>query len=178
MQYIKAIHIIFVVTWFAGLFYLPRLFVYIREADEKKQSSDLRAQLILMAHRLLYIITWPSAVLTFIFGNWILIKTGYYKIMLSTGGSWMGIKYLLVIALYAYHISLDVFLRKLKNNALTMNSFKLRLYNEVPTVLLIAIVMLVVVKSNISAIYGVLGLLILVAVLISASYLYKRARNQ
>ncbi|MFN4298756.1 MAG: CopD family protein [Thermaurantimonas sp.] len=178
MQYIKAIHIIFVVTWFAGLFYLPRLFVYIREADEKKQSNDLRAQLILMAHRLLYIITWPSAVLTFIFGNWMLIKTGYYKILLSSSGSWMGIKYLLVIALYAYQISLDVILRRLKSNALTMNSFKLRLYNEVPTVLLIAIVMLVVVKSNISAIYGVFGLLILVAVLLSASYLYRQARNQ
>lgn len=178
MHYIKAIHIIFVITWFAGLFYLPRLFVYIRESDEKNQSETLRAQLILMAHRLLYIITWPSAVLTFIFGNWILIKTGYYKIMFNAAGSWMGIKYLLVIILYAYHVSLDLILRKLKANALKMSSFTLRLYNEIPTVLLIAIVMLIVVKSNISAIYGIIGLLVLVAVLISASYLYKKIRNQ
>lgn len=178
MLYLKALHIIFVITWFAGLFYLPRLFVYIREAEEKKQPDEVRNQLILMAHRLLYIITWPSAVLTFIFGNWVLIKTGYHTIMLSAAGSWMGVKYLLVLALYGFHLSLEIFLRKLKNRTLRITSYKLRLYNEIPTILLIAIVMLIVVKSNISAVYGVLGLAALVGILIAVSYLYKINRTQ
>lgn len=178
MLYIKALHIIFVITWFAGLFYLPRLYVYIREADERNQPPELRNQLVLMARRLLYIITWPSAVLTFLFGNWILILTGYHKIMLSADGSWMGLKYALVLLLYAYHLSLDVYLRRLKKNTLRMTSFGLRLYNEIPTVLLIAIVMLIVVKSNISAIYGVAGLILIVGILILSSVLYKKARNR
>lgn len=178
MLYIKALHIIFVVTWFAGLFYLPRLLVYIREADEKNQSAEVRNQLVVMADRLLHIITWPSAILTFVFGNWVLLKTGYYKIMLSVEGSWMGIKYILVVMLYGYHVSLDLIFRKLKINKLKLSSFELRLYNEIPTVLLIAIVMLVVVKSNISAVYGVGGLFLLVVVLISGSYLYKANRKK
>lgn len=178
MLYVKALHIIFVITWFAGLFYLPRLFVYIREADEKKQPREVRNQLILMAHRLLYIITWPSAILTFVFGNWILFLTGYHKIMFSNDGSWMGLKYLLVLILYGYHLSLDIYLRKIKSNTLEMSSFGLRLYNEVPTVLLIAVVMLIVVKSNISAIYGVIGLFSIVGILIFASFLYKKAQKR
>lgn len=178
MLYIKALHIIFVITWFAGLFYLPRLYVYIREVEENHQSNEIRMQLILMAERLLYIITWPSAILTFIFGNWILFLTGYHKIMLQVSGSWMGIKYLLVLILYVYHLSLDVFFRKIKNNRLKISSFTLRLYNEIPTVLLIAIVMLIVVKSNISAIYGLAGLFLIVGLLILSSILYKKARNR
>ncbi len=176
--YIKALHIIFVITWFAGLFYLPRLYVYIREAQENKQPLEVQNQLILMAQRLLYIITWPSAVLTFAFGNWILLLTGYHRIMLSAHGSWMGVKYALVLILYAYHITLDMYLRKLKNNTLRMTSYGLRLYNEIPTVLLIAIVMLVVVKSNVSALYGVIGLLLIIGILILSSILYKKARNR
>lgn len=178
MLYLKALHIIFVVTWFAGLFYMPRLLVYIREADEKGQSPDVRNQLILMADRLLYIITWPSAILTFVFGNWVLFEVGYHKIMFTAPGSWLAVKYVLVLVLYGYHFSLVHIFRKLKVGKLKMTSFALRLYNEIPTVLLIAIVMLVVVKSNISAVYGIIGLFVLIAVLMTASYLYRVNRKK
>jgi len=99
-NYIKALHLIFVVTWFAGLFYIPRLFIYHIEASQKpiEEARILIPQLKLMSSRLWYIITWPSAVLTLIFATWLLV--------LNPGlltQQWMLIKLGFVGLLFVYH---------------------------------------------------------------------------
>lgn len=99
-EYVKALHIIFVVTWFAGLFYIVRLFIYQTEALQKPEleRSILKPQLDLMASRLWYIITWPSAVLTLIFGTWVLsYRWGYMEL------GFMHAKLGFVALLYIYH---------------------------------------------------------------------------
>ena len=99
-NYIKALHLIFVITWFAGLFYIPRLFIYQIEAS-KKPSPDreiLGKQLALMAKRLWYIITWPSAVLATIFALWLLLIIPGW---LTQG--WMLVKLGFVVLLFLYH---------------------------------------------------------------------------
>jgi putative membrane protein len=79
-NYIKSLHLIFVITWFAGLFYVPRIFIYHIEATKKTATEKeiLTAQLKLMAKRLWYIITWPSAILAIIFGSWLLVLAPYW----------------------------------------------------------------------------------------------------
>jgi protoporphyrinogen IX oxidase len=173
MLYIKALHIIFIVTWFAGLFYIVRLFIYIREAQEKPEpeKSILTAQLSLMARRLWFGITWPSAVLTLIFGlsTWMVL----YNFTLFP---WMHIKLTFVILLYLYHWSLHVIFKQQQNGNFKYSSQQLRIWNEVATIFLFAIVMLVVVKEAMSLVWGVGGLLALVAVLMLAIRLYKGIR--
>lgn len=77
--YIKALHIIFVVNWFAGLFYMPRLFIYATEANEKPEPEKtiLIEQFKIMQRKLWYIITWPACIITMSFGIWLLIKSGF-----------------------------------------------------------------------------------------------------
>jgi putative membrane protein len=99
-EYVKALHLIFIVTWFAGLFYIVRLFIYQTEALEKPEQERLilKPQLDLMARRLWYIITWPSAVLTLIFGFWVLTyRWGYLQ------QEFMQVKLIFVLLLYVYH---------------------------------------------------------------------------
>ena len=150
-SYIKALHIIFVITWFSGLFYLGRLLIYNQEASEKiePERQILLNQLTLMTRRLLYAITWPSAVLTWIFGLWLV---SFYPVW----PVWLMVKFGLVIVLSLYHLSLDKVFRQQASGTFGYTSFQLRIWNEVPTVFLIAIVMLVVVKQNISLLYGLL----------------------
>jgi putative membrane protein len=171
--YTKALHIIFVVTWFSGLFYLGRLLIYVREAQDQPEPARklLSNQLLLMSKRLLYAITWPSAVLTWIFGLRMADLYGGWP-------SWLLIKLGLVFLLSLYHLSLDQMYRNFQQGKAGWSSFQLRLWNEVPTVFLIAIVMLVVVKQNISLVYGVLGLFAFVLVLFSAIRIYKAIRGK
>src|SRR6187551_1013908 len=100
--YIKALHIIFVVTWFAGLFYMVRLFIYSAEANGKQEPEKtiLFKQLSLMQNRLWYIITWPSAILTFIFGGWLWYLYGSFPV-------WLVVKVCFVLGLFLYHLSLQ-----------------------------------------------------------------------
>src|SRR5258706_7954159 len=106
--YLKAIHIIFIVTWFAGLFYFPRLFVYNTEANEKPPAikEALQEQFGIMMKRLWYGITWPSAILTLIFGLLVLYKGGWDNVLFKPGGRWLLIKLVFVLFLYLYHFSL------------------------------------------------------------------------
>src|SRR5687768_6299954 len=108
--YLKAVHIIFIVTWFAGLFYMPRLFVYILESHQKPEPerSILVKQLITMASRLWYGITWPSAVVTLGMGTALLIHQPEW---LQQG--YMHIKLTLVFLLYCYHFSLHYLFNQL-----------------------------------------------------------------
>jgi protoporphyrinogen IX oxidase len=171
--YVKALHIIFVVTWFSGLFYVVRLFIYNTEAEEKPEpeKSILHAQLNLMMRRLWYGITWPSAVLTLIFGLWMLYL--YHALP-----GWLVTKLFFVLGLYFYHFSLQVVINKQLKGQFPYSSTQLRMWNEVATIFLVAIVLLVVVKDNLSFIYGMLGLGLFILVLMAAIFIYKRLRNQ
>ncbi len=178
--YLKALHIIFIVTWFAGLFYMPRLFIYNVEANTKEEAARkvLQEQFGIMMKRLWYGITWPSAILTLIFGIWVLFESGYAAIVFQPAGRWMLIKLIFVLFLYLYHFSLQKILKQQAAGVFNYSSQQLRIWNEVATIFLVAVVMLVVVKQNLSALWGVLGLLLFVVLLMSAIKIYKLLRGK
>lgn len=136
-DWLKALHIIFMVAWFAGIFYLPRLFVYHAEST----SPDVRAQLLIMQRRLLYFIT-PFAILTLVFG----VAMAFSLASLTTLPLWLHIKFALVTLLYIYHgycfYLLNVFARD--ENQRSGKWF--RVFNEAPVLLLFAVVLLAVIK--------------------------------
>ncbi len=135
MLWIKAFHVIAMVTWFAGLFYLPRLFVY--HAMSSDQTSIERFKI--MERKLFYGIMTPSGVLTVILGLWLWLGYGI-------GGTWMDIKFALVLILIAYHIYCGKLLRDFKYDRNTRSHIFYRWFNEFPVLLMIAIIILVVVK--------------------------------
>src|SRR5215831_11837349 len=153
-NYIKALHIIFVVTWFSGMFYIVRLFVYNREAGDRDEPEKtiLRKQYGIMIKRLWFGITWPSAILTLVFGLWLL---HFYP----EWPTWLVIKLIFVVGLFIYHLSLQYLYRQQAAGRFDYSSQQLRLWNEVPTIILVAVVMLVVVKEKMSWIWGLAGLL-------------------
>ena len=170
--YIKALHIIFVVTWFAGLFYIVRLFVYSAEANEKPEPERkiLLNQFAIMQKRLWYGITWPSAILTLIFGTWMGLLYGSLP-------SWLLVKLLFVLGLFIYHIFIHIIFRQQQKEDFRWNSQQLRMWNEVATIFLVAIVMLAVVKQLISFVWG-LGVLVAFGFLLFAAIkIYKRLRK-
>jgi putative membrane protein len=177
--YLKALHIIFIVTWFAGLFYMPRLFIYATEAGEKEEAEKniLRKQFAVMMKRLWYGITWPSAILTLVLGPVVMFTGGWEKTVLQPEGRWLLIKLIFVVFLYAYHWSLHRICKQEIAGVFKYSSQQLRVWNEVATIFLIAIVMLAVVKQSISLVWGVLGLILFIALLMSAIRIYKLLRR-
>ena len=169
--YIKALHIIFVVTWFSGMFYIVRLFIYNTEASEKTgpEREILLAQFRIMIKRLWLGITWPSALLTLIFGPWIWI-------MLGATPDWLIVKLTFVLILYLYHFSLHVLFREQQKGIFRFSSQKLRIWNEMATLLLFAIVFLATVKQAMSWIFGLIGIASLAIVLMLAIRIYKKTR--
>ncbi len=173
-NYVKALHIIFVVTWFAGLFYIVRLFIYHREAEDENEpkKSILQDQFSIMEKRLWYGITWPSALLTLIFASWLLIKSpGYLKL------PYMHVKLTFVFLLYVYHFLCGRIFKQLQKGVFKYSSNQLRIWNEVATLFLVAIVFIIVVKSAINWIYGIVGLVIFAAMLMLAIRIYKKLRK-
>lgn len=170
--YIKALHIIFIVTWFSGMFYIVRLFIYNVEAGARPEAEKniLRLQFAVMIRRLWYGITWPSAILTLIFGIWIWS-------LLGVTPSWLIVKLGFVLGLFLYHFSLHIIYRQQQRGIFKYSSQQLRIWNEVATVFLIAIVMLVVVKQKMSVIWGLTGLILLALVLMTAIKIYKALRK-
>ncbi len=170
--YVKALHIIFIVTWFSGIFYIVRLFVYHAEANEKSEPERriLSEQYRLMIKRLWLGITYPSAILTLIFGMWM------WHLLGSTP-DWLMIKLGFVAGLYAYHFSLDGIYKQQMKGIFKYSSQQLRIWNEVATIFLVSIVMLVVVKENMSFVWGLLGLFLFIIILMSAIKLYKISRQ-
>ena len=171
--YIKALHIIFIVTWFSGLFYIVRLFIYNTEAGQKAEpeKSILQRQFSIMIKRLWLGITWPSAVLTLFFGGWLWYLYGSFP-------QWLLIKLCFVTGLYIYHFSLHIIYRQEAGGIFKYSSQELRIWNEVATIFLVAIVMLVVVKQNMSWVWGVIGMILFVIILMSAIKIYKLARDR
>ena len=170
--YIKAIHIIFIVTWFAGMFYIPRLFIYNTEAQEKTEPEKriLQKQFGTVIKRLWFGITWPSAILTLIFGSWMAYLYGSIP-------EWLWIKLVFVVGLYAYHFTLHKIYTEEAKGIFRYTSQQLRIWNEVATIFLVAIVMLASVKQSISIVWGVLGLILFIIVLMSAIKIYKMLRK-
>jgi putative membrane protein len=171
--YVKALHIIFIVTWFAGMFYMPRLFIYNVEANNKPDAikAALQEQFGIMMKRLWYGITWPSAVLTLILGT-----TTWY--LLGVTPQWLVIKLVFVVGLYVYHFSLHSIFKQQQKGIFKYTSQQLRIWNEVATIFLVAIVMLVVVKQSLSFVWGIVGLLLFVILLMSAIKIYKAIREK
>ncbi len=172
-NYIKALHIIFIVTWFSGMFYIVRLFIYNTEAAEKEEprKTILREHFSIMIRRLWLGITWPSAVLTLIFGPWM-----WY--LLGSLPSWLAIKLFFVFALYLYHFSLHSIYKQQMKGIFKYTSQQLRMWNEVATVFLFAIVFIAVVKEAMSLVWGLGGLVVLIIVLMAAIKIYRKIRSK
>jgi putative membrane protein len=172
-NYIKALHLIFVITWFAGLFYIPRLFIYHIEASKKtKQEADILVpQLKIMAKRLWYIITWPSAILCIIFAFWLLLLIPSW-----IAQSWMQIKLTFVVLLIAYHLKTHQIFLKLQKDKIVYTSMFMRIWNEGATLLLFTIVFLVILKDSFHWVFGLFGILGLGLILVLGIKLYKKIR--
>lgn len=179
-NYLKALHIIFVVTWFAGMFYIVRLFIYNTEANEKEEpeKSILQRQFGIMMKRLWLGITVPSAFLTLVLGPAVMFHYSWNKILFEPAGRWLLIKLVFVLGLYAYHSSLEKMYKQQLKGIFKYSSQKLRIWNEVATIFLVAIVMLATVKQSISFVWGLVGLIGFIVVLMSAIKIYKNLRSR
>ena len=174
-DYFKALHIIFVVTWFAGLFYLPRLFIYFIEAGEKspEEKDILQSQFKIMQRRLWYGITWPSCILTFLFG--LAMLHDWFPL---TDHPWLIVKLSFVFFLFLYHLSLGKIQKDLAKDVVNYSSNQMRMWNEVSTIFLVAIVFLVKLQDILHMGWGLLGLFGLILILMVAIKLYKKMRTQ
>ncbi|MEO8517356.1 MAG: CopD family protein [Flavobacterium sp.] len=177
-DYLKSLHLIFVITWFAGLFYIVRLFVYHAEAKAKPEpeQSILIKQYQLMTYRLWYIITWPSAILASIFAFLMLFGTSLGQAWLQM--PWMHVKLGFVFVLYLYHLKCHQIFLQLQRNEVKNSSSFFRLWNEGATIILFAVVFLVILKDAFNWIYGVIGIF-LFSILIMLGYkFYKHIREK
>lgn len=173
--YVKALHLIFVITWFAGLFYIPRLFIYQIEANErpKNERDILLPQLQLMTRRLWFIISWPSAVLATIFAFWLLHMSPEYLQQ-----PWMHVKLGFVVLLFAYHFKCHQILKQQEKGIFKWTSNQMRIWNEGSTLILFSVVFLVILKNAFNWIYGVAGIVVLAILLMLGIKLYKRLREK
>lgn len=174
-NYVKSLHLIFVITWFAGLFYIPRLFVYQIEAFYKPspEKEILGKQLKLMAKRLWFIITWPSAILATIFAIWLLIIIPAWL-----DQNWMLVKLVFVLLLYIYHYRTHQIFKQLQNDDVRYTSKFMRVWNEGATIILFAVVFLVILKDSLSWVFGVVGLVVLAILLMLGIKWYKKVREK
>ncbi|MDB9754677.1 CopD family protein [Winogradskyella sp.] len=174
-NYIKSLHLIFVITWFAGLFYIPRLFVYQIEAFHKPSPDKeiLGKQLKLMSKRLWFIITWPSAILATLFAIWLLILMPSWLEQ-----PWMHVKLGFVLLLYLYQYKTHIYYKQLKKDEIKVTSNFMRIWNEGATFILFAVVFLVILKNSINWIFGVIGILVLGILIMLGFKLYKNIRSK
>jgi len=171
----KALHIIFVVSWFAGLFYMPRLFVYHTEAKDKPEAERdiLFAQFTKMEKLLWNAIMTPACWLALIFGGILIYLTPRWL-----DQDWMRLKLLFVAGLIAYHSFTGKILKELSAGKFRFTSFQLRLFNEIATIFLFSIVFLVVLKNTVDWLWGVLGLVIFAVLMMTAVRIVKRVRER
>ena len=174
-NYIKALHLIFVITWFAGLFYIPRLFIYHTEASEKAEpdKSILSNQFKLMTRRLWYIITWPSAVLAIGFAVWLLVLVPTWL-----QEAWMQLKLFFVLLLVLYHLKCHHLFLQLQRDLFKWSSYQLRLWNEGSTLILFSVVFLVMIRDAFDWIYGLISLMLLALLLMLGIRIYRVVRNR
>jgi len=172
--YIKALHIIFVVTWFAGLFYIVRLFIYHAEANQKAEPE----RSILINHfkgaekRLWYGITFPSMILTYVFGFWMAFSMFGFDFP-----EWLWLKLAFVFGLTIYHFICHKMFLNLQQDKIKYTSIRLRMWNEVTTLFLFAIVFIVVLKDSGNWLYGMAGLFVFAVLLYIAILVYRKSRK-
>ncbi len=173
-DYMKALHIISVVTWFAGLFYIVRLFIYHTEAQEKPEPEKgiLSAQFKIMERRLWYGITWPSAILTLVFGTSML-----HNFLPLSDNPWLIIKLSFVVLLCFYHLSCGKIFNQLKNDVFPKTGKQLRIFNEIATLFLVTIVFLVVLKDTVDMAKGLVALVLFALTLMLGIKIYGKVRK-
>jgi putative membrane protein len=173
--YIKSLHIIFVVTWFAGLFYIVRLFIYQTEALQKSEPEKtiLHHQLSKMSRLLWNVITWPSAIITLVLATSLLVLQPFWLQQ-----PFMHIKLTFVFLLYLYHFSCHYIYKKLQKGEIKYSSTQLRIWNEVATLFLVAVVFLIVLKNELNWIWGTIGFIGFGVLLMVAIKIYKSLREK
>lgn len=174
-NYIKALHLIFVITWFAGLFYIPRLFIYHIEATVKSEQEQkvLVPQLKLMTRRLWFIITWPSAILATLFAIILLVLVpGWLQ------QPWMHVKLFFVVLLIGYHLKCHHLFTQLQRDHIAWTSTQMRLWNEGSTLILFSVIFLVIVRDALNWIFGVIGIFVLAVMLMIGVRIYKMIRQR
>ncbi|MEI8193604.1 MAG: CopD family protein [Flavobacteriia bacterium] len=170
----KSLHIIFMVSWFAGLFYMVRLFIYHVEANEKPEpeKSILIQQFSIMQKRLWWIITTPAMVLTVVFGVCMLVANPTFLL-----APYMRLKLGFVALLIVYHFISQKIYFDLKANTFFWSSGMLRIWNEVATLMLVIIVFIVVLKETMNWIYATIGFFSVALLLMFAIKMYKSFRR-
>ena len=173
--YFKSLHLIFVVSWMAGLFYIVRLFIYHTEANERPEAERtiLQRQFELMESKLWNIITTPAMLLAVLAGLGMIYLNPALLEM-----DWMLVKLGFVLGLLVYHFLCQRMMNQLKRGVFYFSSTQLRIWNEVATIFLVAIVFTVVLKSAIDWIYGLIGLILFSILIMSAVKIYKYYRQR
>jgi putative membrane protein len=171
----KSLHIVFVVSWFAGLFYMVRLFVYHTESNQRPETEKriLQEQFTIMQRRLWYVITTPAMILTVLFGTLMLIAN---PVLLQF--PWMHIKLTFVAILLVYHFICQGIMYRLQHGSSRWTSMHLRIWNEVATLLLVGIVFLVIMRDTLSMVGGVVGFFGTGIALMLGIRLYKKLRQK
>jgi putative membrane protein len=175
-QYVLAIHIIFVVCWMAGLFYGVRLFIYHTEAQDRPEPDRkiLSDQFVIMERKLWYIIATPSMYLVLIAGITMVCLNFDYLIKQP----WLHVKLLFVLGLIVYHFICQHKMNRMAKGIFKWTSTQMRIWNEVATIALFAIVFLVVLKSALNWIFGVVGIILFSLIIMSAVKIYKYYREK
>lgn len=173
--YFKSLHLIFVVSWMAGLFYIVRLFIYHTEANERPEAERhiLQRQFELMESKLWNIITNPAMLLAVLAGLGMIYLNPALLEM-----DWMLVKLGFVLGLLVYHFLCQRMMNQLKRGVFSFSSTQLRIWNELATIFLVAIVFTVVLKNAIDWIYGLIGLILFSIVIMSAVKIYKYYRQR
>jgi putative membrane protein len=173
---LKSLHIIFVVSWFAGLFYLPRLLVYHAEAQSKEpnEKAILSAQFSKMEKLLFNAIMIPAMFLTWITGL-ILIYLAWWDSFASH--TWLHLKLSFVVGITIYHFVCRHFIRQFQQGNFIISGPQLRMFNEIATILLVAVVFLVVAKNTLDMIYGLVGFVIFAIVIMAAVKIVRKYRT-
>lgn len=171
--FFKSFHIIGFVTWFAGLFYLVRMFVYFAEAKDQPEAirDAWKNQLILMQDRVYKIITTPAMVITWTFGISMLVVNPAWL-----SQPWMHLKLTLLLLMVLYHFYCKRVIGQNKANKNTLTAFQFRLINELPTLFLVSIVLLAVLKNIVNFLYLFVGIIAFGILLYLSAKAYKNYR--
>ena len=174
-RYFTAVHIIFVVSWMAGLFYGVRLFIYHTEANDRPEleKNILQREFEKIEARLWNIITIPAMVFTVLAGALMI-----YAHPFLLDEDWMQVKLGFVVLLLIYHFICQHIMKQLRKGIFKFSSNQLRLWNEVATILLVAIVFTVILKNAVDWVYGLLGLVAFAVIIMTAVKIYKRYRER
>ena len=175
--YFKVLHIVGFVAWFSGMFYLGRMFVYHVEAMDKPQPERdiLIKQFNIMQWRVYKIILTPAMNITWTFGILMIVAYGWDWF---TVNYWLHTKIVLLIALSAYHGYCKIIIKRLEKGERPMDSFKFRLFNEVPTMFLLSIALLAVLRNNLNFLYALVGILLFGFLLFWGTKMYKKIRER